>query len=132
MDKKELLKMVTLVAGAVVALGGAVTWGVNAWTEWGWVTKQTYLAESSMLVRRLEFDEHVLAQGDLNVASEKTQSEILAYVRYVPQLEGLLRNRCMGGRVPQSIIDDLVERIETLLEDDYEQPACTVLLAQVP
>ena len=46
MGFKETLKMVALIASAVVALGGAVTYVVTTWTDYGWVTKAQFAAVS--------------------------------------------------------------------------------------
>jgi hypothetical protein len=132
---KRVLAMLSLIAGTVVTLGAAVTWGVNAYTEWGWVTRKEYIAtektdgeqyeaRADYLFDRKVRDERTDRQDAQIQAAQSTASEILAYVKVVPQIKVLIKIRCMGNPDVQNTIEGLKDQYFALTKQRYVEPKC--------
>jgi hypothetical protein len=128
--------MISLVASTVVALGATVTYSVNVYTMYGWVTKQEFAqaerADALLYESHVDYLQDKITRDQRNdrqdaeiKAAEGRSNEILAFVKVVPQLKVMLRIRCQGNSGVQPTIDELHRQFRDLTGRDYLEPHCS-------
>lgn len=128
MTKGERLRTSAALVSPLVLI---LTLSTGAWSRWGWVTKEAYGQDVVKLVSSDTYEDYVrsaennfTAQDALNREITGSLNEIKALLTIVPQLKGLIRNRCGGGKGLEATINDLKQRYRELTGSRYEEPAC--------
>lgn len=131
--------MVSLIAAAVVGLGGSVTWAVNTWTDFGWVTKSAYqesletgsIALQGHLVQfetqRLEYLSIEDRVETLEAAGDELGDRLKGYTQIAQTLRDLFRAQCMGATNLGAQIDAVMAEYQQLTGDAYRVPTCEEL-----
>lgn len=115
----------------VIAATAVITIGTGAISDYGWVTKRTYVDDQTKTVAIADYTKHVketdaafAAQDKQNAAISGSLNEIKALLTVVPQLKALIRIKCSGGRGLDATIDDLKVRYRSLTGAEYQVPVC--------